>query len=140
MDTQELRKETLGIKGMHCASCSRSVEQALKKLPGMSDAYVNLVTENAEISWQPGTLRMSDIKRAITDAGFEAVEHEERDAREQRKEKELSVMTRDLLFSLASTIPLFYIAMAPMLPIGLPFPAILDPMHAPLRMVWSASC
>ncbi len=34
--------KTLGIDGMHCASCSARVEKALSQLPGVSSANVNL--------------------------------------------------------------------------------------------------
>ena len=41
--------QTLAITGMTCASCVSHVEEALKKVPGVTEATVNLATERAEI-------------------------------------------------------------------------------------------
>src|SRR5678815_3288511 len=40
---------TLGIEGMTCASCVARVEKALRKVPGVSAATVNLATEKATV-------------------------------------------------------------------------------------------
>ena len=41
---------TLDIEGMTCASCVRRVEKALDQLPGVSEASVNLATNQAHVS------------------------------------------------------------------------------------------
>ena len=41
----------LGIGGMTCASCVGRVERALRKVPGVQDAAVNLATESARIAY-----------------------------------------------------------------------------------------
>jgi Cu+-exporting ATPase len=41
----------LGIGGMTCASCVARVERALRKVPGVHDATVNLATESARITY-----------------------------------------------------------------------------------------
>ncbi|OGG31729.1 ATPase [Candidatus Gottesmanbacteria bacterium RIFCSPLOWO2_02_FULL_40_10] len=43
------QKLTLEIEGMHCASCVKLVERALKKVPGVTKASVNLATNKAYI-------------------------------------------------------------------------------------------
>ena len=40
---------TLDVKGMSCASCVSHVERALKKVPGVVDANVNLAMETAKL-------------------------------------------------------------------------------------------
>ena len=46
-----MKKQTLEISGMHCASCSSMVNRALNKLEGVSEANVNLSTNKATIEY-----------------------------------------------------------------------------------------
>ena len=43
-------KQTFAIKGMHCASCVYTSEKALKAIPGVTDAVVNLATGKATLT------------------------------------------------------------------------------------------
>jgi len=61
----------LGIGGMTCASCVTRVEKALKKVPGVQDATVNLATESARIVFAPGEQMEARLRRAVRDAGYE---------------------------------------------------------------------
>ena len=70
----------IGIGGMTCASCVSRVEKALKKVPGVDAASVNLATESARISFVPSDqteaiLRrqgvVARLRRAVRDAGYE---------------------------------------------------------------------
>lgn len=63
----------LGIGGMTCASCSARVERALRKLPGVREATVNLATESARVLLDaPGDAQMAArVARAVRDAGYE---------------------------------------------------------------------
>ncbi len=66
----------LGIGGMTCASCVGRVERALRKVPGVQDATVNLATESARIVYvaPPGAQGPAmDIllRRAVRNAGYE---------------------------------------------------------------------
>jgi P-type Cu+ transporter len=61
----------LGIGGMTCASCVTRVEKALRKVPGVKDASVNLATESARISYIPAEQMEARLRRAVRDAGYE---------------------------------------------------------------------
>jgi Cu+-exporting ATPase len=61
----------IGIGGMTCASCVTRVEKALKKVPGVTDAAVNLATESARVSFAPGEQIEARLRRAVRDAGYE---------------------------------------------------------------------
>src|SRR5688572_24715726 len=61
----------LGISGMTCASCVTRVEKALKKVPGVQDASVNLATESARVTYAPSEQMEARLRRAVRDAGYE---------------------------------------------------------------------
>ena len=64
----------LGIGGMTCASCVMRVEKALKKVPGVQEATVNLATESARIALAPGqeaAVVDALVRRAVRNAGYE---------------------------------------------------------------------
>ena len=61
----------IGIGGMTCASCVARVEKALKKVPGVQAATVNLATESARIVYAPGEQMEALLRRAVRDAGYE---------------------------------------------------------------------
>jgi Cu+-exporting ATPase len=61
----------LGIGGMTCASCVARAEKALKKVPGVQDAAVNLATESARVSWRGDEDLAPRLRRAVRDAGYE---------------------------------------------------------------------
>ena len=61
----------IGIGGMTCASCVARVEKALKKVPGVQTATVNLATDSARIVYAPGEQMEARLRRAVRDAGYE---------------------------------------------------------------------
>jgi P-type Cu+ transporter len=69
----------LGIGGMTCASCVARVERALKKVPGVHEASVNLATESARVTYAPSEQMEARLRRAVRDAGYEPrmAEHSE---------------------------------------------------------------
>ncbi len=61
----------IGIGGMTCASCVGRVERALKKVPGVTEAAVNLATESARIQFTGDPTMDARLRRAVRDAGYE---------------------------------------------------------------------
>ena len=61
----------IGIGGMTCASCVTRVEKALKKIPGVLNATVNLATESARIEVASLDVTDARLRRAVRDAGYE---------------------------------------------------------------------
>lgn len=62
---------TIGVGGMTCASCVARVERALKKVPGVSEASVNLASEKATVAFSPAAVKVESLLGAIEDAGYE---------------------------------------------------------------------
>jgi Cu+-exporting ATPase len=127
--------ETLIIGGMHCAACSARVERTLRALNGVQSAAVNLATEKAAVAYDPQVLRLSAIKSAIVNAGYQVIETSKNSLDEDklRKEKEIKKLWTKFIIAAVFGLPLLYIAMAPMIKwISLPFPKTLSPMNFPL--------
>ena len=109
----------LGVTGMTCAACVNRVERALKKLEGVLEASINLATERAWVKYLPASTSVAQFKRAIREAGYgvqglgtgQGRADLEREARAQ----EVAGLRRALLISAAFALPLFLIAMLPML-------------------------
>ena len=60
----------LGIEGMTCAACVTRVERALRRVPGVEDATVNLATETAQVRWVDGLGDEVQLRRAVRAAGY----------------------------------------------------------------------
>lgn len=120
--------KTFKIEGMTCASCARAVERATRRLEGVASANVNLATEKLAITFEPSVLSVSDIKKAVKNAGYKAVE-EDGGKSGDSNEKEIRLLWRRFIISVIVTVPLLYISMGHMA--GLPLPGFIDPMMNP---------
>jgi len=64
---------TLSIDGMTCAACVNHVEQALNKVPGVTEATVNLATEKARVTYIPDAADRAAFEKAVAEAGYEVL-------------------------------------------------------------------
>ncbi|HWP28625.1 MAG TPA: copper ion binding protein, partial [Chloroflexota bacterium] len=64
------RELSFSVTGMTCASCVARVERALKKVPGVQEASVNLATERARVVYDPTVARPDDLRAAVERAGY----------------------------------------------------------------------
>lgn len=65
------RTITLPVKGMTCASCVAHVEGALKGVPGVAQASVNLATESAAVEYDAAAVGLRDLASAVHDRGYD---------------------------------------------------------------------
>jgi len=68
----ETETVALTIEGLSCASCVGRAEKALKKVPGVLAANVNLAAERGEVTHLAGTASMAELEEAVTRAGYPA--------------------------------------------------------------------
>src|SRR5690349_2395596 len=61
---------TLDIEGMTCASCVGRVQKALSRVDGVAEASVNLATETATVSYDPGLITLDQLTAAVAKAGY----------------------------------------------------------------------
>jgi Cu+-exporting ATPase len=67
----------LPITGMTCASCVARTEKAIGKVQGVDQAAVNLATEKATVTFDPGKVSTGDIVAAVEGAGYGVVTAQE---------------------------------------------------------------
>ncbi|MBQ3421172.1 MAG: copper ion binding protein, partial [Romboutsia sp.] len=137
----EESKKTLELKigGMTCAACAKAVERVTKKLDGVENSSVNIATEKANIEYDSSKIKLSQIKSAIEKAGYSIIEEKKEslvDEDKLRKEKDMKILLTKFIIAVGFSIPLFYIAMGPMIPKPFgPWPilSIINPMTNPLN-------
>jgi len=90
--SSNFQKTTVSIGGMTCAACVRRVEKTLKKIPGVSDASVNLASSRAVLLHEPGKASFPEIRKAVENVGYQflgVVGETEEDPVEQARKEEL---------------------------------------------------
>ena len=60
------------IGGMSCAACSARVDKAVRKLEGVKEVNVNLLTNSMVVSYDETILTSKDIIKAVNEAGYVA--------------------------------------------------------------------
>jgi Cu+-exporting ATPase len=106
------------VTGMTCATCSKRVEKALNKLPGVIEATVNLASEQATVFYAPAETGWNEIKHAVKKAGYGVIEPDDtndtalEDVEEAARAQEVAGKWRKLLTGIALGAPLFLISMA----------------------------
>lgn len=133
---QDTKRVELAIEGMTCASCSAAVERSVKKLSGIKSVQVNLATNRGSFEYDPTALKLSQIKAAISDAGYTPKDIDlgaSRDAEEEKRSRELKKMKARLITAAVFALPELYIAMSHMIPqLGLPLPEFMNAHMFPL--------
>ncbi|MBD2015472.1 copper-translocating P-type ATPase [Microcoleus sp. FACHB-53] len=70
---------TLKLRGMGCASCANSIEEAIRSVPGVNECYVNFGAEQATVIYDPQTTNLEEIQNAVDAAGYSAHPLQEQD-------------------------------------------------------------
>ena len=64
------REAALLLDNIRCPACLWLNERHLRRLPGVIDVHIDDTTQRARVRWDPQTIRLSEILRAITDIGY----------------------------------------------------------------------
>ncbi len=106
-----MKKTTLDIKGMHCASCSTLIDKSLKKLDGVKDANVNLTTNRATVNFDEKKVDIQKLIKTVKDKGYGAKESSgNKDFSKDEKDK-IKSLKSDLFLSMLFAIPTFILGM-----------------------------
>jgi len=132
--TDEFRTVTIPIEGMTCASCANAITKEINKLEGIFSVNVNFATEKAIVSYDPAKVRVSNIKKAIENAGYKPLEIDSKDQldyEKERRQKEIKTLWRKFLIAAIFSVPLLYISMGHL--IGLKLPDFVNPEINPFN-------
>ena len=102
----------LAVEGMTCASCVGRVEKALKAVPGVMEAAVNLATERATVR---GVAAMEALVAAVGKIGYEAraldTPAQADDEASEKRDAERARLRRDLILASVLALPVFVLEM-----------------------------
>ncbi len=102
------------IQRMSDDNDARRLEKALQQVEGVLDVQVNFTSERARVRYIPTVVSQVDLRRAVKESGFEAVETgvEAEDAERKAREAEIALQRHYLIVGLLFTLPLFLFSMA----------------------------
>jgi Cu+-exporting ATPase len=109
-------KAEIRVGGMTCAMCAGAIEKALRQLPGVESATVNLGSEQAYVEYDGAKTGLEPMKKAIEALGYRYLGVEE-DAGEKEKElldRELRTRRRRIALGFASGLPLMAVMLLPL--------------------------
>jgi Cu+-exporting ATPase len=111
-DVAKAERVTFPVTGMTCAACQSFVQRALEKQPGVEAAAVNLMLNNATVTYRPGVVAPEALIDAVRETGYGAElpcrdqslldEQEERDSHLEREYK--SLRTKAIVSLIAGAI------------------------------------
>ena len=128
-------KEKFDVTGMTCSACSSRVEKCVRKLEGVKEVSVNLLTNSMQVEYDDEILKEQGIIEAVVHAGYgasPAAGSSETRGKAQNTEVEranpvqehLMEMKKRTIWSFVFLIPLMYVSMGHMA--GLPLPVFLS--------------
>jgi Cu+-exporting ATPase len=124
----------LNLRGMHCAGCVATIEGALRRVPGVDRAAVNLATERATVwlrNGEPNTL--SALVEAVQRAGYAATSAAAvsaapgDDARDPARDRERTAQLARLLLAALLGLP---VVIPHFVPSGTGLARLATPFHA----------
>lgn len=70
-----MKKVKVTIEGMHCSSCAGNIERSVKKVPGVKQVSVSLMTRKGIVEAEDSVTE-EDLKKAVTRTGYKIVKIE----------------------------------------------------------------
>lgn len=114
-----MKNSTFNVTGMSCASCARTVENALNKNEDIK-ASVNIATEKVNIEYDENKYNFEKIKKIVENSGYGLVETLSEEQKMQMYEDKIKSLRNKLILAAVFAIPLMYISMGHMMGIHLP--------------------
>ncbi len=115
------------VTGMTCSACANTVEKALRKVDGVKNAEVNLITNSAKVTFEETKTSINEIEQAVIKVGYGIKKKKTFDTTSKdlktydETEKQMKVR---LIVSIVFFVILMYVAMGHM--VGIPLPPFMD--------------
>lgn len=106
-------KQSFPVMNMTCAACASSSQNVLSFVPGVLDVAVNFASGKAVIEYIPELSKISEMKSALKEVGFDLFIEEEssRGNLEQLQQERYKKLKRDTISAVALATPLMLIGM-----------------------------
>ena len=134
-------KEKFDVMGMTCAACSAHVENAVKKVNGVTNVSVSLLTNSMTVEFDESKTNAGAIVTAVKNAGYDAeVKGQQNNTAnnatndDSLKDKETPKLLRCFIVSLVFLLLLMYVSMGHMM-WGWPLPSFLADNHVAMGLV-----
>ncbi|MCS7036772.1 MAG: heavy metal translocating P-type ATPase [Saprospiraceae bacterium] len=112
VEKAETLREQYAVMGMTCASCARSVETGLSRVPGVRSATVNLATNTAQVEYVPEEVSPEDLRKALQSLGYDLIiEERGRETSAQECDRRYNSLRRRALGALLLAAPLAILGM-----------------------------
>jgi Cu+-exporting ATPase len=105
--TRAPERITIPVSGMTCAACQARVQRTLQRQPGVDDATVNLMTNDASVAYDPDVTSPASLVEAIRATGYGAslpepgrTAMEEQEAQDEARAEELASLRAKVIFTL----------------------------------------
>ena len=114
------------VTGMSCTACSAYVDKVVRKIDGVTEVNVNLLTNSMVVDYDEKKTNDEAIIAAVVDGGYGASVVKENTIEKSEKKSdtksadELAVMKKRIIFSFIFLIPLYWVSMGHMVNLPLP--------------------
>jgi Cu+-exporting ATPase len=107
---QKQGSTTLIVTGMHCSSCARAIENAVRRKEGVQEAELTFATEKLVVKHDPEKVQVTDLKEIVKKVGFKAIlENEADESREEAHIRHLKYEKSRLKWAWILGSPIFLI-------------------------------
>jgi len=123
-----LAEANLPVAGMTCNNCANTISRSLRRLNGVVEADASYASERAHVRYDPAKVEISDIKRAVRDAGYKVIdvaagnEEDQLDAEQAARNAEIADKWRKLSIGAVLSAIVMFLSMGEMLGLPLDFP------------------
>ena len=110
VESENEKKGTFRLSGMHCTSCAGVITKSIKKLPGITDVQVSFAAEKARVSFDPHQTSEAAIIAQVKKAGYRAeiAGTANPDEDRARRQQEIQSYWRKFLVGAILSLPMLY--------------------------------